>query len=868
MLTILLFIGAVYYHFLPTLEKSMMESKRENVQDVTQLAWSILSFCHQQEITGTLNREEAQKEAIQLVRDLRYGPEGKDYFWINDLTPRMIVHPYRSDLDGQDLSQFTDPQGKRLFIDMVETVQQSESGFVRYIWQWKDDASRLLPKESFVHIFSPWNWIVGTGMYLSDIQTEIREVKRNFLIVAIVILILIVGLHGWMIHQQIQSERKRGTAEAQIRHEQQKILDIIEFLPDATFVIDRDQRVIAWNRAIETMTGVKKEEILGKGDYAYAIPFYGYARPILIDFIMEKKKSISDEYRHFMERNGIYYGEAYVPHLIQGSAGYVTITASPLVNENGSIVGAIESIRDVTEHKKAEEALRASEVNYRSIFNGANEAIFIHDPETGAVIDVNQKAVEMYGYSLEEFRSAPLDIVTSGESPHIYENALNYLHQAAKGNAQLFEWRSRHKNGHLFWIEVNLKQVLINGQNRIMAVVRDIDQRKKDEEEKYHLEEQLRQSQKMEAIGKLAGGVAHDFNNLLTVIQGYSDLALQNIDPSIPTHKHLEEVKKAAGRAEAITHQLLAFSRRQIIQPQNLDLNAIIVNLGIMLRRLIGEDIELRTILSPDLGTVRADKNQIEQVIINLAVNARDAMPRGGKLSIETGNVILDSKYAMQHVAVWPGKYVMLAIGDNGCGMSKDIQSRIFEPFFTTKGKGEGTGLGLSMVYGIVKQNAGNIFVYSELGKGTVFKIYLPQVQDDYRLMESEEKETPVPRGTETILLVEDERSVLSLGQQILGDLGYTVLPAASAVEARKQFHSYPNSIDLLLTDVIMPYESGRELADSLLAIHPTLKVLFMSGYTDDAIVHHGVLEPGIAFLQKPYTPSKLGIKVRSVLDS
>ncbi|PIV19920.1 MAG: hybrid sensor histidine kinase/response regulator [Deltaproteobacteria bacterium CG_4_8_14_3_um_filter_45_9] len=381
------------------------------------------------------------------------------------------------------------------------------------------------------------------------------------------------------------------------------------------------------------------------------------------------------------------------------------------------------------------------------------------------------------------------------------------------------------------------------------------------------LQDQLRQSQKMEAIGRLAGGIAHDFNNLLTVIKGYSQLSLVEIKEGDPLRGDIEEIKNAADRAADLTRQLLAFSRRQIMEMKVLDLNDLLKNLDKMLRRVIGEDIELVTPLAEDLGRVKADPGQIEQVIMNLSVNARDAMPEGGKLTIETANVELDGAYARNHVAVTPGRYVMISVSDTGVGMAPEVRDRVFDPFFTTKEKGKGTGLGLSTVYGIVKQSDGNIWVYSEPGKGTAFKIYLPRV--DEPLEEAGEvvvQKEIVGRG-ETILVVEDEEEVRKLAVQILRRQGYTVLEASQGNETSHICEQHKGAIHLMVMDVVMPGMNGRELAKSLEPHHPEMQVLYMSGYTDNAIVHHGILEKGLNFIQKPFTLEGLLRKVREVLD-
>jgi CheY-like chemotaxis protein len=370
----------------------------------------------------------------------------------------------------------------------------------------------------------------------------------------------------------------------------------------------------------------------------------------------------------------------------------------------------------------------------------------------------------------------------------------------------------------------------------------------------------------MDAIGRLAGGVAHDFNNLLTVITAQMDMSMRTMEAANPLRGRLQETKDAAHRAGRLTSQLLAFSRKQILQPTVQHLNDIVAGMARMLPRLIGEDIALAVALDPDLDLVRVDRGQVEQVVMNLVVNARDAMPRGGRLTIETGNVELDGEYARQHPGVVPGRYVMLAVSDTGSGMDEATRARIFEPFFTTKAPGQGTGLGLSTVYGIVAQSGGHVRVYSEPGQGSTFRIHLPPVADE-RETAAPAAAPPPAHGHETVLLVEDEEMVRRVAREILEFQGYTVLVASNGEEAAQTAAQHGGAIDLLVTDVVMPGMSGRVVADRLVAARPDLKVLFMSGYTDGAIAHHGVLEAGTAYLAKPFTVDTLAAKVRAVLD-
>jgi CheY-like chemotaxis protein len=370
----------------------------------------------------------------------------------------------------------------------------------------------------------------------------------------------------------------------------------------------------------------------------------------------------------------------------------------------------------------------------------------------------------------------------------------------------------------------------------------------------------------MEAVGMLAGGVAHDFNNLLTIITGYSQLILNNIRQDDPNRHSVEQIMKAGERAAALTKQLLAFSRRQVLQPKVLDLNKLVSSLATMLQRLIGEDIDLRLVLPQDLGRVSADPGQIEQVLMNLVVNARDAMPKGGVLTIETKNVHLDENYVFRHISAKPGKYILLAVSDTGAGMDPATKARLFEPFFTTKGSGKGTGLGLSTVFGIVKQSGGSVEVYSEPNRGTSVKVYLPRI-DQPVSVEAEGQRRTVARGSETILLVEDDEMVRTLVRETLLREGYRILDAPGPIEAKRISDNHKHPIHLMITDVVMPKVSGRELAEQLSHRRPEMKVLYMSGYTDNAVLSNGILEKDIAFLQKPFTPAALTEKVREVLE-
>ena len=510
-------------------------------------------------------------------------------------------------------------------------------------------------------------------------------------------------------------------------------------------------------------------------------------------------------------------------------------------------------LRYAIERKRAEEALRASEAYHRTILENIGDAVFIADSH-GRYLDVNPRACELTGYAREEL----LQLTVSDTYPAPDRDAATLRVVAVgSGRATVTERSLLRKDGTVIVVESNARRL---PDGRLLGAVRDITERKR-------LEEQLRQAQKMEAVGRLAGGVAHDFNNVLTAIFGYADLMAEEVPPSSAARQDLDEIRKAAQRATALTGQLLAFSRQQVLAPVVLSMNDLVGDVDKMLRRLLGEDVDLRVSLASNAGNVRADPGQLQQVIMNLVVNARDAMPTGGKLLIETADAELTEQYAELHQPVIPGQYVMLAVSDTGVGMDAQTRARIFEPFFTTKEKSKGTGLGLSTVYGIVKQSGGYIWVYSEAGHGTTFKVYLPRVDAPVE-PQAPAREAVTVTGTETILVAEDDETLRPLAKGLLEKLGYTVLEAENAEQALGVAGAHAGPIHLLVADVVMPGASGRELARRLAQSRPETRVLYVSGYTDDAIVHHGMLEPGLNFLQKPFTPAALARKVREVLDA
>jgi two-component system cell cycle sensor histidine kinase/response regulator CckA len=607
-------------------------------------------------------------------------------------------------------------------------------------------------------------------------------------------------------------------------------------------IISRRDGTIVWvNKAFEELSGYTREEALGQSTR-----------------LLKAGQQSPSFYKNMWET--ILSGQRWRGELVNrrkdGTVYEEEMTITPVKNGAGDVTHFIAIKLDIAERKRAEERI----CRLAQAVENSAELIAIANPD-GRISFANHALLQATGYKDTEIIGELFGktLISHNNPPALDEGirARTLLEGGWRG-----ECLGRRKDDSDFPVFLSTGQIkdnrgLVIG---IFGIGQDITDRKR-------LEEQLLVSQKMEAVGRLAGGVAHDFNNLLGVIVGYSDLVLDAFPSEDPRHHQLEQIKKAGLRATSLTRQLLTFSRKQVCQPVVLDINALVTDFNKMLRRMVGEDIEFTNALHQGLGQIKADPGQIEQVIMNLVVNSRDAMPNGGKLIIETANTDLDEDYCLLHPSVQPGRYVMLAVSDTGSGMDAKTQARIFEPFFTTKEEGKGTGLGLAIVYGVVKQSEGHIWVYSELGKGTTFKIYFPRIDEPAQSAATDRGEAGSLRGFETILLAEDSTLLRVLTCALLENNGYEVIAAENGIEAVKLAERCDRPIHLLLTDVVMPGMSGRELADRLAVKRPDMKVLYMSGYTNDAIVHHGVLDPKLSFLQKPFSQKALTHKLREVLD-
>ncbi len=640
---------------------------------------------------------------------------------------------------------------------------------------------------------------------------------------------------------------KRREAEEALRQERDKVQEYLDIAGVIVLVIGADRKVQLVNRKGCELLGYDQEEIIGSDWFD--------------NYLLEEDREPAGTFFQAAidgEREQPAEAENYVLTRT-GESRLMAWHNTLLRDDSGKIIGTLSSGEDITDQRQAEEALRASEERFAVAFRSNPNAVGINYLETGRYVDVNDSFVSMYGYDRDEvIGRTPLEL-RLWEEPEQRDELMRTLRE--QGVVRDFQFAFRPKSGELGTARLSAGLIELGGEPCILAVTNDIT-------EQIRLEEQLRQAQRMEAVGQLTGGIAHDFNNLLTAILGFTHLMQAQLSPEDPLYEFTERILYSGERAASLTSQLLAFSRKQIIQPRVLDLNTVIPDMDEMLQRIIGEDVELRTVLAPDLWPVNMDPTQVEQIIVNIAVNARHAMPRGGQLTFEVSNAVLDEDAVADRPETEPGEYVQLAITDTGVGMSDEVMAQIFEPFFTTREVGQGTGLGLSSVYGIVKQNHGDIWVHSQVGQGTTFKIYIPRAAWQATLSPSDrDQAADLSRGTETVLVVEDDPNVRDLIASMLRMQGYTVLEAAHAPEALRLADEHGGDLHLLLSDLVLPGMNGLELAGRLATTNPGIKVLLTSGYTRDVIERHGMPSHGIPFIEKPFSPSDMARKVRDVLD-
>jgi PAS domain S-box-containing protein len=651
------------------------------------------------------------------------------------------------------------------------------------------------------------------------------------------------------------TERKR--VDEALRESEERFQQVAENAQVWVWEVDDHGLYTYSSSIVEKILGYKTDEVVGeKHFYDLFLPEDRESLKKAAFEVFTKKES----FHEFINRNV----------RKDGKTVWLSTSGVPMLDDQGNLLGYRGKDTDITERKQAEEALRESEERLRSIMENANDAIFFVDSR-GNIRFFNRKAEELYGYTADEIVGKPHSVLIPERLQEIHRTWMEKFLSLDKSaiSGKIVEGIGERKDGSEFYVETSTALLKQRGETYLVAILRDITERKKAEEEKAKLEEQLRQSQKMEAVGLLAGGIAHDFNNILTAIIGYASLLQMKLQEDDPLRTQAGYILNSANRGANLTQGLLAFGRKQIINPKPVKVNEVINKVEKLLTRVIGEDIELKVKLTDKDTTVMADSVQIEQVLMNLATNARDAMPEGGHLIIGTERKEIDRAYIRTHGYGKPGEYVFISISDSGAGMDDETREKIFEPFFTTKEVGKGTGLGLAMVYGTVKQHNGHISCYSEPGKGTTFKIYIPLYKGEAIETATQwaAPTTTSMEGTETILIAEDDSDVRKLTEDVLKRFGYTVIEAVDGEDAIRAFKENKEKIQLLLLDVIMPKKNGKEAYDEMKKIRPDIKVLFISGYTANIIHKRGMLEVGLDFILKPVSPTELLRKVREVLD-
>jgi PAS domain S-box-containing protein len=869
-------VGAAiaYLQFMRRQTESRTQSIiRERVTE----AYLIATHIHEQ-YKDTRSSAELEAMVRETLRPIRFN-NGRGYFFATRLDGVEQLCATCTNLENTDLTNLQDTRGAYVIRDMIEVVRKDGEGYYSYTWGKPDAPGKAYAKISFVKLFEPFQWFFGTGEYLGDVEEDLQQealqwiqniryekdgyifagrwdgtslsgpaIGRN--------MYEVTDLNGVKIVQEMINASRNGGGFVEYvmpklegQRPEPKI-SYAEGVPEwqwyigTGLYIDDIERDIAEYRR-RSMTNL----LYNIGKILVTMLFLWLAVFMLVTRISRKTRRMLTTFSKFFSR---------------GDSDQQAIPVRELpVQEFRELAEATN--RMIAERRSAEETLKASEETFRNIVHASPMGIHLYrlednirlvfvgaNPAADKLLKVDNS--QFIGKTIEEAfpplrdTEIPLRYRRAAESGESWQTEqVDYTDGKISGAFEV----------HVFQMSPGNAAVLFN----------EITRRKQAEEERQHLQMQLLHAQKMESVGRLAGGVAHDFNNMLGVILGHTELALKGMDNAAPLYDSLKAVQYAAERSAALTQQLLAFARKQTVAPKVIDLNETVEGMLNMLRRLIGENIDLLWLPSQSLQSVKIDPAQIDQLLANLCVNARDAIAGEGKITIETASVVFDESYCAEHHRYLPGEYVLLAVSDDGCGMDQGELNHIFEPFFTTKEQGKGTGLGLASALGMVEQNNGFINVYSEPGQGTTFKIYLPAYTEKSAGVVEKAPEQPAERGIGTILLVEDESAILQIATMMLTSLGYTVVAAATPGEAIRLAHANERQIDLLMTDVVMPEMNGRDLARNLMSLYPSIKRLFMSGYTADVIAHHGVLDEGVHFIQKPFSMKDLAAAVREALD-
>jgi PAS domain S-box-containing protein len=843
-LAMVLVIGLIAFFMLPRIERIMMDDRRRMIRELTTIAGELLATYERRVEQGELSPEVARERAKAALRQFRFGDDGKEYFWIMEIRadghPYTVMQPYFPEHSGVDQYNLQDASGFYFAREFVRVVQAQGEGFVTYQWQWKDDRERIVPKITHVREFKPWKWIVGTGIYLEDIDQQIGLITRALKSAFAIVLALVSVLSLFIIWQAGRSERHRAWAEKCLLESESRFRGLVENAADAIFLMDSNGRISDANSS--------------------AYYHLGYHPPDLIGLFLEKLVGPEDARKIITLCEG---RPSNVPCTFEsvhyrrdGSSYPVDIRINSLDLQGRDQLIFVS--RDITDTKAAEAALRESEEKYRTVVDNSLGGIFI--AQEGFFVYVNPRFVEIGGY-----RNADEVIGKHFEElvhPDFRQRLRDRYQRRLAGvpEPSHYEFRGLKSDGSDVWLEMLLCLVDYKGKSAIVGSIIDITRRKE-------MEAQLRQSQKMEAIGTLAGGIAHDFNNILTAVMGYAYLAHEELPPEHPGRYKLQNVLKACNRAQELVRHILTFSRQAQKEREPIQLHLLVKETLKLLRASIPSTIAIRQDIRPQAGAVMADATQMHQVVMNLCTNAYHAMRQsGGVMEVRLQQVTVRPEDITTRFKLTPGPHLCLSVSDTGHGIPKSVIDRIFEPYFTTKEKGDGTGMGLSVVHGIVEGHGGQVTVYSEPDKGATFKVYLPlaPVAEEKRDGDS----TPPVQGSERILVVDDEEQIAMLMEQLLTSLGYHVTALQNSHDALELFGRDPTAYDAVITDMTMPGMTGKDLAARMLSVRPDLPIIICTGFSENIDQDSAQALGCRAFVMKPVMIDELSRTLRAALES
>ncbi len=858
-LTFLMFVLSFFLLFVPAMEQHMMGQKRQMIRDLTDNAWSLLAQYEAELKNGAFSAEEARKRAINRIRKLRYGREGKDYFWIIDMHPRGIMHPYLPDLEGVDLSDYKDPNGTRPFVEFVKTINRHTAGYVDYMWQWKDDPNRMVPKISYARGFEPWGWIVGTGIYVDDVHKEIAVITRRMVMVMSAILIVALLFSLYIIWETVKTERKRILADLELKKSEKMFRSLCEEAPFGISMTGADQHFEYLNPEFVSLFGYTKMDIPDKETwFEKAYPDEAYRSEVRSTWQDDQTKTTATAEKT---------DRVFTVRCKSGQDKIIRFGVVPL-GEGKQFL----TYQDITEQSQMEQALRENEKRfmslyeeskkaqeiYRSFLLSSADAIVLYDLE-GKAQYVNRAFTEIFGWTLEEVEKKRIPFVPESER----EKSMEIIRDIVVNGIPYHNFVTRR-----FTKDRRVLDVSISGSRfesyeghpaGLFVILRDISEKKA-------LEIQFYEAQKMESIGTLAGGIAHDFNNLLMAIQGNVSMILINRTLDHSEYERIKNIERYIQKGADLTRQLLGFARGGKYEVKATDLNELIRN-GVPMFTHAKKEIPIHLEFQKNLWMVEADQGQLDQVLLNLYVNAAQAMPEGGEIFIHTQNVFLSEDDA-KPFALDPGRYVKVSVADAGVGMDEATRKRIFDPFFTTRDVGEGTGLGLASAYGIIRNHGGIINAESEAGMWTTISFFLPALVAGSEEASSISPNGRILKGDETVLLVDDEKMIIDIGAEFLKIMGYHVLTAGNGTEALQLYSEKKDDIELVILDMVMPDITGGDCFDRLREMNPHLKVLLSSGYSVDGQAGD-ILNRGCnGFIQKPFKIQELSKKIREILDS